>query len=268
MIHQVDSVILPSSIDITLAKLLKGSTSPSGSSNKIMSELLVKADLGWVLNGTTPPPSDLARLGILGWLPPSASSLSPIPSDSDDDEPALSFPLSFTLLAPTDEAFAQINLTQYLLDPPALLDLLRLHVIPSRSPLPLNPKTASKSIPVALPPPTDGRPLSLREEIPYLTLLSSSSQYGDLSFREEEKGTFVVGIKGARGSGAEDEEKNEWAVVLESGRATPRWEDEGMWREGAREERGVGAEVSRVLNGVSRGGGVIMISSVLVPFEP
>ncbi|KAL7417557.1 hypothetical protein BDY24DRAFT_411530 [Mrakia frigida] len=272
VIHQIDSVILPPSVDITLAKILKGS------SNKIMAELLLKANLSWILNGTAPPEADLVRLGISGWLPPPPSTLSRLPftnrptTPPDDDQtspnpPALSFPLSFTLLAPTDEAFSRINLTQYLLSPPLLLDLLKLHIIPSQSPLPLNPKTASKSTPVALPPPTDGRPLSLKEDVPYLTLLSASSAYGDLSFRQEGKGKFVVGIKGARGR--EEDERNDWAFVGGSGRASPRWGDE---EEGSSSEEVEGEEkeggVELVLNGVSRGGGVILISSVLVPFHP
>lgn len=98
--------------------------------------------------------------------------------------------------------------------------------------------------------------------MPYLTLLSASSAYGDLSFRQEGKGKFVVGIKGARGR--EEDERNDWAVVGGSGRASPRWADEE--EVGSREEREGGVEL--VLNGVSRGGGVIMISSVLVPFHP
>lgn len=103
--------------------------------------------------------------------------------------------------------------------------------------------------------------------MPYLTLLSASSAYGDLSFRQEGKGKFVVGIKGARGR--EEDERNDWAVVGGSGRASPRWGDE---EEGSSSEEVEGEEkeggVELVLNGVSRGGGVILISSVLVPFHP
>jgi len=88
-----------------------------------------------------------------------------------------------------------------------------------------------------------------------------------LSFREEAKGKFVVGIKGARGS---EDEKNDWALVGGSGRASPRWGDDGRKEVGEEREEEIEREggVELVLNGVSRGGGVIMISTVLVPFHP
>lgn len=253
VVHFIDQVELPSSVDITLADLLRGGKST------IMAELLVHAGLDWVLNSTEPSLSELAHLGLTGWGPT-------FNSDSLSSDP-IPFPLSFTLLTPTDAAFAHVNLTAYLSSPDLLLDLLKLHIIPSLSPEPANPRSASKSRPISLPVPLDGRPLSLKDDVAYLTLLSATSPYGDLAFREEASG-YVVGIKGARGVG---DGVNDWATVLGGGRATPKWTKEGGGDSEEVQSRQTTLSRNkdvRLVNGVTRGGGVILIDAVLIPFQP
>jgi len=168
------------------------------------------------------------------------------------------FGTSFTVLAPTDDAFAAINITAYLRNatsPTALLDLLKLHILPSRAPIPLDPKVASRSKVALLAPPQKGapsRPLVIEEEIAYQTLLSATSRFGDLAFRET-RDAFVVGIKGARGI-----ELNDWADVGASGRATP---SNGQKLSGKPDEQPAWRH-RPLANGVTQGGGVFLLESV------
>lgn len=171
------------------------------------------------------------------------------------------------MLAPTDEAFAAANISSYLnhtTSNAALLDLLKLHILPSRTPIPTDPKVATRSAATRMfPPKADSRPLAIEDDVSYLTLLSATSRFGDLAFREiRSSDTFVVGIKGARGI-----ELNDWADVGQSGRATPVWNDD--------DEVKVAAPIPAVknrelVNGVTLGGGVFVIECVLptvLPFE-
>lgn len=143
---------------------------------------------------------------------------------------------AYTILCPTDKALARLNLTYYMSDPTALSDLVRLHILPTHAFSPLA---------------DDGRPLRLSDQSTFASLLDESeggrSQYGHLAFKESTAGDWIVGIKSARGTNGE----NDSARVVSYGRATP-WVEEV-------EDGGV-----RVANG----GGVMVIDSVLLPYEP
>lgn len=173
--------------------------------------------------------------------------------------------VSFTVLAPTDDAFAAINITAILRNatsPAALLNILKLHILPSKVPVPLDPKIASRSVVSHLAPPEEGapsRPLAIEEDIAYQTLLSATSRFGDLAFRQT-RDAFVVGIKGARGI-----ELNDWADVGVSGRATPQLYNSSPAAERLSGEPEDGPDLNHrpLINGVTQGGGVFLIECVL-----
>lgn len=250
MIHQIDQVELPPSANITISKILRGAKA------SIMADLLLQANMGWVLSGSQPTPDDLSRLGILGWSPSTPKPSTEPLSDPNAQEEST----SFVLLAPTDDAFARVNLTQYIHDERALVDLLKLHILPSQAPLAADPNVASRSAIHTLAPGDDGKPLSISDEVGYLTLLSATSTFGDLAFGDEPDGLAArVGIKGAKGL---EGGVNDWARLVAFGKASPRLSPEVDLdgREG-KVKRGWS-------NGVGRGGGVVLIGAVLVPYQP
>ena len=82
------------------------------------------------------------------------------------------------------------------------------------------------------------RPISLHNDATYSTLLSPNSAYGDIVVRSSATpgGPLVLGIKGARGTSAQED----WANVISWGRATT---GDGV-------------------------GGVIAIDRLLTPYQP
>ncbi|WVQ81644.1 hypothetical protein IAT38_003768 [Cryptococcus sp. DSM 104549] len=263
VIHTMDQVAMPADVKITISKLVRGAKQST------MVDLMARAGLGWVLEGREPTREEVQRVE-LGNQVRAADADGEAGEPEDDDD--LSLP-SYTVLVPSDHAFSRLNLTHYLSDSSALLSLLKLHIIPSRpsslsqssrsSPLPTRPRAA----------PTDGQPLSLEDDTIYSTLLSGKSKYGDLAFRQAGDG-WIVGIRNARGGGFGDS-----AWVTGGGRASVRWrkgngnsadfkkkhgndadggdkddedeQDERLWR-----------------GGMTLGGGVLVIDSVLLPYEP
>jgi solute carrier family 25 carnitine/acylcarnitine transporter 20/29 len=169
-----------------------------------MGSMVAKVGMDWLLNGTAPPDgSEWADEGLSG--------------------------TGWTLLCPRDDAFKKFNLTKLFADTESLQAIVRQHLIPTP------PQPAAPSLDVLY----NNRPLSLDNSATYTTLLSPSSAYGDIIFRQlEEKnaGGYVVGIKGARGTDG----KTDWARVLSWGRSTT----------------GGGT------------GGVIQIDRLLVPYYP
>ncbi|TFK30800.1 carnitine/acyl carnitine carrier [Coprinopsis marcescibilis] len=166
-----------------------------------MATLVNKAGFDWILNGTRPPEdAEWAR------------------SLSDD--------AGWTLLCPPDDAFKDYNLTQVYADVEGMKAIVSQHIVPVT-----NSQTSFESEPL-----NNNQPLVL-DEATYSTVRSSASAYGDLVFqRNIEDGQFVVGIKGARGTNADQD----WARVLSWGRSTT----------------GSGT------------GGVIQIDRLLVPYQP
>ncbi|KAI0778602.1 FAS1 domain-containing protein [Trametes elegans] len=182
VIHEVADIMIPRSVHLTVGKLVKAAKGTT------MTTMVVKAGLGWVLNGTAPPEgSRWADIGLKG--------------------------SGWTLLCPTDDAFKQINLTDLYADEERLRAIVSQHLIPT-PPQSIPPADTLTVIDTLM----NNRPLPLDDSATYSTLQSKASAYGDLIVRVLEgadEGT-VIGIKGARGSdGAQD-----WARVLSWGRST------------------------------------------------
>lgn len=172
VIHTIDQVELPPHISIDFIKLLKGAKAET------MVNLIGVANMTWILDGSEPPVEHLGSL---------MKKKKQLVSGA------------YTLLVPSDKAFAKINITNYLLNQPALIELIQLHIIPT---------TTIDQITL------DGKPINLVDEISYSTLLDS--KYGQLAFRKTTEGNFVVGIKDARAAEGEAAEIKAW------GRATPK----------------------------------------------
>lgn len=246
-IHTIDSVVMPADLRITIAKLIRGSKQTT------MAELMDHAGLGWVLEGREPSRDEIQHAGLHGIVRPSDDNEeTPMP-----DIDSLALP-SYTVLCPTDKAFSRLNLTHYLDDHEELIKLLKLHIIPTQ---PSRPKTAQSKTPAS--PPVDGHPLALEDDLVYSTLLSSQSKFGEVAFRATGDNSFLVGIRNARaGIGHAS------ARIGASGRATVRWK-RGTSVSVANEQTSI-EDDNRELwrGGMTLGGGVLMIDSVLVPYEP
>ncbi|KAH7885923.1 hypothetical protein F5I97DRAFT_1809627 [Phlebopus sp. FC_14] len=201
VIHELSDLIIPRSVDLNIGKLMKAGKATT------MTNMVVKAGFDWILNGTEPPEgSEWADKGLSG--------------------------ASWTLLCPTDDAFKKLNLSQLLEDPDVLRSIVRQHLIPMPPSLPITGGLNAFDLL------DSNRPLPLDGLETYSTLLSSSSAYGDIVFREREDkaGEYMLGIRNARGTDG----KADWARVLAWGRATT----------------GGGT------------GGVIQIDQLLIPYHP
>jgi len=166
-----------------------------------MASMVTKVGMEWLLNGTAPPEgSEWADEGLAG--------------------------TGWTFLCPRDDAFKNFNLTRLFADVGSLQAIVRQHLIPT--------PPQEDALDVLY----NNQPISLDNSATYSTLLSPSSAYGDIIFRQMEKnpGGYMVGIKGARGTDG----KADWARVLSWGRSTT----------------GGGT------------GGVIQIDRLLVPYYP
>jgi uncharacterized surface protein with fasciclin (FAS1) repeats len=256
VIHTIDAVILPSDVFISIGKLIRGSKQST------MMDLMARAGLSWILEGRQPSANEVERAYLQGvvrtW-------------DNETDQPdidSLAMP-SYTVLCPSDKAFSRLNLTHYLNDQEALLNLLKLHIIPTQ---PSTPRTANSKIPAS--PPSDGAPLSLEDDLVYSTLLSSSSKYGDVAFRATGDNSFLVGIRNARSSAG-----NDAARLGATGRGSVRWRknkgDQGVsvskggkGKDKAKDDDAHDGYEELWRGGMTLGGGVVMLDSVLVPYEP
>lgn len=186
VVHVIDQVELPPSINIGVAKLLQGAKATT------FADLIRAANMSWVLEGKSPPPS--------------SDEISTTGRNKDRVKRRAKSDMAYTVLCPTDKALSRLNLTYYLSSPRALSDLVKLHIIPTDAFAPLS---------------NAGHPLPLVDEITYSTLLDvrqgGESQYGTLAFRSWGEEGWLVGIKSARGTnGASDS-----ARVVAYGRATP-----------------------------------------------
>ena len=153
-----------------------------------MTSMVVKAGFYWVLNATAPPEgSPWAEMGL-------------------DRK-------RWTLLCPPDDVFKHVNVTELLKDTEGLREIVGQHLIPT----PSSPSSIFTSAEQARDDDMN-RPISLRNDATYSTLLSPNSAYGDIVVRSSATpgGPLVLGIKGARGTSAEED----WANVLSWGRAT------------------------------------------------
>lgn len=181
VVHELSDLMIPRSVKLTLGKLMKAAKGTT------MVSMVTKAGMGWLLNGTAPPegsPWAEAGLGGTGW----------------------------TLLCPTDDAFKSFNLTALLSDVEGLREIVSQHLIPTpATPFPTN--GPSTSLLDAL---NNNRPLALEDSATYSTLLSPGSAYSDIIVRQQENGSYVLGINGARGTNG----RADSARVLAWGRST------------------------------------------------
>ncbi|OXG33425.1 vacuolar membrane protein [Cryptococcus neoformans Bt120] len=257
VIHTIDQVVLPSDVDLTVGKLIKGSKQLT------MSDLMVRAGLGWILEGREPSKEEVQKAELEGRVRSWDED-----EDGDGDEGKeddLAYP-AYIVLCPSDKAFSKLNLTHYISTPPALLSLLKLHIIPSSS------LSLSSSLSSAVPP-QNGQPLALNDDSIYKTLLSTSSKYGDLAFRGTGDGNWIVGIKDARGGGRV---RGDSARVGMAGRASVRWKNPRTSATSNSDDNGEEEKDPKHRDGRDRlweggmtlGGGVMMIDSVLIPYEP
>nr|XP_018259015.1 uncharacterized protein I303_08558 [Kwoniella dejecticola CBS 10117]OBR81173.1 hypothetical protein I303_08558 [Kwoniella dejecticola CBS 10117] len=270
VIHTIDNVIMPADVKISIAKLIRGSKQST------MGDLMMRAGLGWILEGREPTQKEVSAAELQGRI----ASIHSEDDNSDKDEgdpniEDLAMP-SYTILVPSDKAFSRLNLTHYLNDKEALLDLLKLHIIPSsstlRPPSPPSSKDGKGKGSQPVTPPQDGKPISLDDDLVYGTLLSTKSQYGQLAFRATGDNSFIVGIKGARGGG--DMSVGNSARIGQSGRASVRWKknhkDSLDNKDQDEDEEDEDGEQSKRLwkDGMTLGGGVLMIDNVLIPYQP
>ena len=250
VIHTMDSVILPADVLITVAKLIRGSK------QNTMVDLMNRIRLGWILEGREPSSSEVQRVALSGFVRAWEDKDELEDDHEGEDMNSLAMP-SYTILCPTDKAFSRLNLTHYLSDEEALLNLLKLHIIPSH---PINSKPAPLHQTIA--PPHDGQPLALGDDLVYPTLLSATSKYGEVAFRATGDNSYIIGIRNARGGLG-----NNAARIGVAGRATVRWRNSNTHDDSFRDND----EITRDYlwpGGMSLGGGVVMIDSVLVPYEP
>lgn len=246
VLHVLDQVELPPTVDVTVDKLMKGAKSTT------MVELIREANLSWVLEGKQPHDDD----------------------DGDDDgehstvQGRRDVRRAYTILCPTDKALSRLNLTFYLTHPEQLAALIKLHIIPTDA-IQSSPSSLSASFETGGSPSggneEEGTPLLLSDSISYATLHSreqgGKSKFGRVAFKRwgTERGSWMVGIEGARGTKGESDS----ARVVNWGRATP-W----IVRDGDGDDDGSSSYAGGGRMRVAAGGGVILIDSVLLPWEP
>lgn len=236
VMHVIDTLLLPRSVDITLGKLVRAAGGGT------MASLVVRAGMEWVLNGTAPPEdSDWAkRFGRgTGW----------------------------TLLVPRDEAWKKVNLTALWDDKDAVRGLVSQHLVPSIPPKGgkgkgKNGKGKNFGVTASTSADANTMPLDMYaaagEGVSHVTARSAFSSYGQISFHD--KGDyFIVGIADARGTRAEED----WAKVISWGRSTSTGTG-GSAQISAKEDE---EDWTWAANGARRGG-VIKIDRVLVPYTP
>jgi solute carrier family 25 carnitine/acylcarnitine transporter 20/29 len=160
VVHELSDIFIPRSIHLTVGKLAKAAK------GNTMTNLILKAGMEWILNGTAPPAdSPWGQSGVPG--------------------------TGWTLLCPTDDAFKKVNLTRLYSDKAAMQLIVGQHLL-SKPKLDL------------LGSPNNNQPVPIRDSNIYDTLISLESNYRDVEFRETENGEVVVGIKNAPGGGKVD----------------------------------------------------------------
>ena len=156
-VHELSDIFIPRSVHLTVGKLAKAAKGTT------MTNLILKAGMEWVLNGTTPPvDSPWGQSGISG--------------------------TGWTLLCPSDDAFKRVNLTRLHADKAAMQLIVGQHLL----------NTPDPELSVS---PNNNQPVRFHDSDIYATLVSPESDYRDVVFRETENGEVVVAIKNAPGTG-------------------------------------------------------------------
>ncbi|PWN35918.1 FAS1 domain-containing protein, partial [Meira miltonrushii] len=238
VLHEIDQVELPPTLDLTIGKLMKGAKADT------MRDLIDKAGYGWLLNEKR----HKKRHRLF----------------ADEMQ-------SYVVLTPTDSAFTRINLTRYYEDRDALKQLVQLHIIPSPADevlpggtddqLPLSLKDAS-SFSTLLDTSLGG--LSGYGKIAFRKLKESSKRRSLFtSFRDDDADLgWMVGIADTRGTDG----RKYAAKILSFGRESlsiDRTEDvSSMLRKSNKRKQPEGEWNSRSI------GGVLTIDTVLQPYVP
>ncbi|GAA6058838.1 hypothetical protein JCM10212_002782 [Sporobolomyces blumeae] len=253
VLHVVDQVELPAELDITVEKLLRGAKTTT------MVELIKAANLSWVLEGKKPP-ADF----VFAYDDDRRRT-----SQKNRDVRRPNVSRAYTILCPTDKALSRLNLTFYAANPAKLSALVKLHIIPTDA---LSPGKTYLDHPTGGD--DEGTPIVLTDSITYPTLQSRAeggpSKFGTVAFKKwgTEQGSWMVGIQGARGTKGESDS----ARVIAWGRATPWFVDDApddvKYRRVDAYVPGVGSRQYLSNPKVAAGGGVILIDSVLLPYEP
>lgn len=174
VLHEIDQVELPPTLDLTIGKLMKGAKADT------MRDLIDKAGYGWLLNGTRPSIEEVKEFDamLVGKFPENHKKNKKKQDKRHKKRHRLFADelQSYVVLTPTDSAFTRINLTRYYEDRDALKQLVQLHIIPS---------PADQVLPGGT---DDQLPLSLKDASSFSTLLDSSlgglSGYGKIAFRK------------------------------------------------------------------------------------
>lgn len=262
VIHEIDQVELPPTLDLTIDKLFRGAKSDT------MRDLVIQAGYGWILNGTRPTSEEQLEALHSKWGGKNRKNKRDKKRQrrkekllSDEDQ-------SYVVLCPTDAAFAKVNLTAYLQDKELLERLVLLHIIPSPSDDAL-PWGNTKQVPIGL---QDSKQVD--------SLLDRSaggpSKYGKLAFRKlevaqngEDGGQidqglgWVVGVADTRGT---DGRKHS-ARILSFGRESLA---EDRTASVTRKKRGKNPDnpPEDGLPNSQSVGGVFTLDAVLQPYEP
>lgn len=176
VMHELSGVLIPRSVELTNQKLVKAAKGTT------MADLVTKAGLGWILDGTSPPPDS-------EWLNYDYQSV------------------GWTLLVPTDDAFKNTNLTAISEVDEYLKAFVYQHIIPTPRLSAMKDVISSE---------VSHQPLPLNVSTSYTTLRSGSSLYGDLSFTPDNEGNIFINIKDL----PESKKKKSSAMVLSWGRCT------------------------------------------------
>lgn len=261
VIHEIDQVELPPTLDLTIDKLFKGSKADT------MRDLVVQAGYGWILNGTRPTSEEHLDALRSKWGGKNRRRKRDKKRHRRREQLLTDEDQSYVVLCPTDAAFAKINLTTYLQDKELLERLVLLHIIPSPADDAL-PWGNAKQVPIGL---QDSKQVD--------SLLDQSaggpSRYGKLAFRKLEvvkdgaddgggdgdvdQGLgWVVGVADTRGT---DGRKHS-ARILSFGRESLADDVTRMSKKKKADPPADGLPNSRSI------GGVFTLDAVLQPYEP
>lgn len=275
VLHEIDQVELPPTLDLTIGKLMKGAKVDT------MTSLVQMAGYAWILNATSPTyeqqaafENDREDFATMGKFPHKRKHNKDKKKHKKRHELFQDWNQSYVILCPTDNAFTRVNLTYYYSNPDALKALVQLHIIPA----PANQVLPGNNI--------NQLPLAIRDAAAFSTLLDSDvggvSKFGKLAFRKvktkEEESVFftgdvdgrnlgwIVGVADTRGTDGQKHSANllafgreslsverNKAAVQTTMRKRPKGGDKGN-RDGAWDSRGLG--------------GVLTIDAVLGPYEP
>jgi solute carrier family 25 carnitine/acylcarnitine transporter 20/29 len=273
VLHEIDQVEMPPTLDLTIGKLMKGAKVDT------MTSLVQSAGYGWILNATSPTweqqvEFDEDRIELNSKFPHKKKHNKDKKRHRKRHQLFSDWNQSYVILCPTDNAFTRVNLTYYYSDPEALKALVQLHIIPA----PANQVLPDNNV--------NQLPLAIKDTSAFYTLLDSAvggiSKFGKITFRKirlKEDGSdyftgsaasddsdgrnlgWMVGIADTRGTDGRKHSANVLAFGRESLSTDRNHPSITMMRKRPKEGNN-GDWDSRGL------GGVLTIGGVLEPYEP